>query len=330
VSLLILAATTAQLAAYLLITHSAPAHPGIAPLALPPRTGDCRIFVAVFTGAGRAEILSVQMAAWEWLLAQPFVAGLAFLGHGPITAGSGLIRRHYVDIVPAPNDTSWHFLCTKIHTAVKLFMDTGADWLLRICDDALINVATFGAFFAELNQFADPATERIFQGHLIAKPLVRLYVYPQGGSGIVISRFAAEEIWRESAEFLFVCAHVRNDDRGIGLWMLKHNVSAWNATNRWFVGHHFRYVKGGALKIPEYLPNVGPCPAYPATRLGIRPFFARVKDITFWHDRGRFQKFGSALPAMRRSLPENLFFHPGGEWPLLCFATAETESRFYA
>jgi hypothetical protein len=266
------------------------------------------------------------------LLAQPYVAGLCFIGDGPLLSNDLFLRRHYIKLEPVLNDTSWNFLCSKVYTAVRLFLATPASWLLRICDDGMINPATFPLFLSELNDFADPAITRVIQGHMIAKPKVRKYVYPQGGSGIIFSRFTAQELWDESARFLFVCDHVHNDDRGIGLWMLFHNVSAWNATNRWFVGHQFAGQNGGAaVWIPKLLKKVQACPPVPAASLGSRPFFNRVKDITFWHDRGEFENFGPKLGELRRALPENLFFAPGDEFPMLCFGkeTSKTESRYY-
>jgi hypothetical protein len=329
-SFLILATAIAQVIAFLSLSKSLVIL-RISPIIESPLFTR-QIFIAVFTGARRANVLSVQSQTHSWLLAQPYVAGLCFIGYGPVESEDPLIRRHYVDVELQPNDTSWHFLCSKVYTAVKLFLATPADWLLRICDDGMINPVTFPAFFSELNDFADPATTRVIQGHQVAKPKIRKYVYPQGGSGIVFSRFAAEEIWNKSARFVFVCDHCRNDDRAIGLWMLFHNVSAWNATNRWFVGHQFAGQKGGAVAgIPKLLKTVTACPQRPQTALGIRPYFNRVKDITFWHDRVKFEEFGPRLEKLRRSLPHNLFFAPGGETPILCFGTArtETESRYY-
>jgi hypothetical protein len=84
----------------------------------------------------------------------------------------------------------------------------------------------------------------VIQGHCIGGRIHR-YVYPQGRSGIVFPPFTAVAIASNLTAFLQVCVRIHSDDRGIGIWMLKHGVWAWSATNRWFVGHAFFGAKGG-------------------------------------------------------------------------------------
>jgi hypothetical protein len=113
--------------------------------------------------------------------------------------------------------------------------------------------------------------------------------------------------------------------------MLMHNVSAWNATNRWFMWHEYAW-QGKDVTLNVFAvtsAKTAPCPSMPRAKLGIRPFFTRVKDIKFWHGTGSFFEFQPKLEALRRSLPDELYFHPVGNLPIMCFATKETQSRFY-
>jgi hypothetical protein len=96
---------------------------------------DREIFIPVFTGGQRSNILSVQWRTYAWLLAQPYVAGLCFIGDGSLVTNNVLLRRHYIELEPRPNDTGSSFLCSKVYTAVKLLLATPAPLLLRICAD---------------------------------------------------------------------------------------------------------------------------------------------------------------------------------------------------
>jgi hypothetical protein len=64
--------------------------------------------------------------------------------------------------------------------------------------------------------------------------------------------------------------------------------------------------------------------------MGVRPFFQRVRDLTFWHDRVDFMKAGPVAADVRRKLPRDLYFFPGKEKPEICWGTNLTESRYYS
>jgi hypothetical protein len=290
--------------------------------------GRDKLFIAVMTGAGRSPVLDVQSSTWRYLISHPLVSDLRFFGWNPVQTTLPYIVAHYVDTPVERNDTSWNYLCSKMSLAVRLFVASSANWFLRVCDDCVINLATFPLFYRELTEFADPLENRVIQGHLIGKK-GRQYVYPQGGSGIVFSRFTANEIVQERDSFLHVCVHIHNDDRGIGIWMLKHNVSAWDATNRWFVGHTFLGQKGGAVTIPGMIDRLERCPARPVAEKGIRPYFNRANDIAFWHDRVPFPEFGPFVPAIRRKIPDNVWFYPGMTSPGLCIGDNPARLGYY-
>jgi hypothetical protein len=103
-----------------------------------------------------------------------------------------------------------------------------------------------------------------------------------------------------------------------------HNVSAWMATNRWFVGHKFL----GVTAI-EHVNLAPPCPLKPGTAGGRRPYFQRLKDVTFWHSREDFATFGRRVETIRQMLPSNMFFYPAVTWPVLCWGSDLTRSGYY-
>ena len=286
-----------------------------------------KLFIAVLTGAGRAPIIDAQSKTWRFLIGHPSVSDVRFFGWKPVETTIGYIRERYIDTPIHASDTSWHSLCSKVCHASDVFVRSDAAWLLRICDDCAINPLSFPLFLRELDEFADPLRVRVIQGHCIGKRIHR-YVYPQGGSGIVFSRFAVEEIASNLTAFLQVCVRIHNDDRGIGIWMLKHGVSAWRATNRWFVGHAFFGAKGGADSISSLMPKLQPCPERPITGKAIRPYYNRVRDITFWHDRVPFMR--SSVTKLRPQLPENLWYYPGTENPGLCLGNDSRRLGYYA
>jgi hypothetical protein len=285
-----------------------------------------QLFIAVLTGAHRAPIIDAQSKTWRFLIDHPAVCDVRFFGRNPVVTTTGYIRERYIDTRVHPKDTSWHSLCCKVCHASELFARSKAAWLLRICDDCVINPASFPLFLRELDDFANPLLVRVIQGHCIGKEIHR-YVYPQGGSGIVFSRFAVLEITSNLTAFLQVCVRIHNDDRGIGVWMLGHGVSAWNATNRWFVGHAFLGTQQRAADIPSLIPKLKPCPERPITGRGIRPYYNRVRDIAFWHDRVPF--LTSPVSKMRAQLPDNLWYYPGTGNPGLCLGNDSRRLGYY-
>jgi hypothetical protein len=276
------------------------------------------------TGCRRLNIMEVQLAAGlSEVLRLPYVEAIHYYGWRPLRGNHSFIGPRYVDVARSPSDRSINILCSKLHAAFGMFLRTSAEWIVRTCDDVSVNAETFEHFMRELDDAGDPLTERIIQGHVIVKPVLS-YVYPQGGSGVVFSRAAAEEIYTHKDAFLATCWQTWSDDRAIGRWMEAHSVTPWMATNRWFVGHQFFGVRS-----MEHIRYVHPCPASPGTAGGRRPYFQRVKDVTFWHNKENFGSFGRKVRRIREMLPDNLFFYPGVTNPVLCFGSNLTQSRYY-
>jgi hypothetical protein len=140
-----------------------------------------RIFVAVMTGRGRLNALEIQLAAGLSDLAHlPYVEQIWYYGHRPLRGNHSFIGPRYVDVKTSPQDRSINILCSKLHAAIGMFLQTQAAWILRICDEASVNVETFEQFMRELDAAGDPLRDRIIQGHAIPNSSIS-YVYPQGG-----------------------------------------------------------------------------------------------------------------------------------------------------
>jgi hypothetical protein len=153
---------------------------------------------------------------------------------------------------------------------------------------------------------------------------VHSYAYPQGGCGVMFSRFAARELYENFEDFFYYTTKIPNDDRCIGIWMLKHDITTWNGTSRWFVGHGFR----GQTHF-RHLPVGGPCPKKPKSVRGVRPFLHRLKDIGTWHVREDQREFMRTARAFVANLSENVFYMAGGDEHTLCFGNKKTVAGYY-
>jgi hypothetical protein len=283
------------------------------------------LFIAVMTGSHRRLISDIQWSTGLCTVAaNPRVIDVEYYGYD---RQPDPISRPYIDIEPLvdPRDHSRHSLCSKLLVAMDRFLATRAGWMLRICDDTSVDPASFALFFSELLHFGDPLTSAIIQGEMIRKPYLD-HAYPQGGSGIVFSRFAARELRDNFTQFVVNCQTSCNDDRATGLWMMNRRMPTGAMASRWFVGHSFRQC-WAAVDIPKSLARVRSCPPQPPQDSGLRRFFHRVRDIAFWHARESFEVFGVNASRLRKTLPENLFFFGSGANPTLCFG--ETKQLRY-
>jgi hypothetical protein len=288
------------------------------------------LFIAVMTGCNRSAQIQAQ---WETGLMSIFISfrivDIRYFGYTPLNSDITWIRDRYVDVPPTDAESSRHHLCEKLHVAVTLFLATDASWLLRLCDDSFINNATFPLFLRDLRMIGDPTKVRIIQGHLITKPWLGSG-YPQGGSGIVFSRAIAEHFLSSWEKFAVHCHRSSNDDHAVGAWAIGNGISAANMTSRWFLGHSFAGPENWE-RIPSFVRRrrVPKCPEFPSRTNGARPYFQRVKDVTFWHVREESLKFHREAAGFIRALPDNLWFHTKWHTPLLCWASRRSRLKFY-
>jgi hypothetical protein len=242
---------------------------------------------------------------------------IRFFGWGSLRGSSRLFHPRYVAVEAINQDRSVGILCSKLIVAIRLFLNTTAAWIARICDDTAINARTFSKFYRELNEVGNPFTERIIQGHVIDRSDLT-YAYLQGGSGVFFSRFAAREMYEGQERFLNMCYKVYSDDRAIGRWLEARGVPPVNATNRWIVGHDY-----DGTRTPRDLLDLSKfeaCPPHPPQGMG-RPFFHRVRDVTFWHTHTHWLHFGTQVRKLQDEIPKELLFYNVGRAPVPCVQT---------
>jgi hypothetical protein len=107
-----------------------------------------------------------------------------------------------------------------------------------------------------------------------------------------------------------------NDDRLLSVYLQYRNISWYQATNRFFVGHSFWNFTGAYEAVT--FKGHRPCIKTPKSKKGCRSYFTRVKDLAFWHDRTKFMKFIGRIDEIRTITPDNLYFHVPNNKPMLC------------
>jgi hypothetical protein len=296
------------------------------------RRPDSSVFIAIMTDPGRENVATIQ---WENGLASvaslPSVT-IRYFGIGHLEDPGCFVAAMYVDASPFKfrGDNSRDFLYPKIKAAIATFLQTDCEWFVRLCDDTAVNGGSFPDFLAEVSRNRASRSMRLIQGHMIVKPWLA-FPYPQGGAGVVLSRFAAAEILAKFDRFPVPGCRVCNDDRAFGLWMDNTNIPRSERSNRWFVGHSFRLRRGliSPFEIVQKQSVFEQCPDRPPNNSGLARYFQRLKDVTFWHAREDFLKFGPAVNQLRESFPDNLFFYSLGTNPVLCISTENTSLGYF-
>lgn len=282
-----------------------------------------KIYIAVMSGASLKDAIAYTYSQWyEILRFSNFSSGVGFYIDGTIQNNGGDIPYHFIN---DPEDISTHKLISKLFSALKFFLEnTNAGWFLRICEDTVVNLETFPEFLSELNENFNPYQDFVIQGACLGKTNS---TYMQGGSGFVFSRRAALKIF-EDYKWFRDASHVNKaDDRLLGYYLDELKVPPANYTSRWFLGHSF-FRRTSAYEAIANLTDVPAC-TEPVSRKGCRRFFTRVKDITFWHDRVKFDDFVVQYEKIRQITPDNLYFYVPINKPVLCIGNESTKSGYY-
>jgi hypothetical protein len=117
----------------------------------------------------------------------------------------------------------------SLHYAVH---NTSARWVVRIADDTLVNFRKLGTYIDELEARHDPLTEFVLKGHCCNRPT---YCYPQGGAGVLMSRFAAETALPHQVSFMQQMTLY--DDLAWGKYATEHGVPCRATSDGHFLGH---------------------------------------------------------------------------------------------
>lgn len=277
------------------------------------------IYIAIMTGGARIRLLEYLYDIYlKDLLSQPFCGVVKLYGMGAIITNNSIIRDIYLDTQIIPNDISRNHLCGKLYLAINDFLNNSkCDWFLRLCDDTFINLKAFSLFFNELNQGTNPLKDKLVQGNCIHK-LRRANSYPQGGSGMIFSRFSVIELLSNFEHFKEICYYIKNDDTSIGIWLYDRNYTFRSMANRYFVGHRFV----GFDKIIDIISKnstIKPCPLkYQYNPNICRSFMTNLKNVVFWHDKARFMYFLPFAKKFIEELPEDLYFYQPDVRPRVC------------
>ena len=289
-----------------------------------------KVFIAIMTGNKRVNKIEFDYNTWiSVFLEQNYASWVRYYGIGSIETSNKEVEKLYVSTEVNISDVSRNHLCSKIKFAIEDFLfKTDASWFIRICDDTFVNMKTFKSFLDDLNQNYNPIKQFIVQGNCIGKEW-KSYAYIQGGAGIIFSRFAAEQLLNEYDSFQNICNKIINDDTSLGIWLNSKNYSAYNATNRFFIGHHFRQVQfiDNFLTKNFILPN---CPSKYAIHpnKGCRSFLTKLKSITFWHDKVKFHQFMPFAETVLANISDNIYYYQVSEKPEACFGTPDTKEMY--
>jgi hypothetical protein len=175
-------------------------------------------------------------------------------------------------------------LAAKFFFGLRFFLlNSNIAWFWRGTDDSIINFAKLPKFVRYLNHLYDPYTQPIILGNCIHSMRVNFSGFEgflQGGSGWVISRRAAELIEPLGREWV-PSVHTA-DDIMFNKLLQKLNISLFNATSEFFLGHDIRnwpgVTKTQLLVSCEKVMNL-------SSRI-CRRFTAPLQDIVFWHEQG--------------------------------------------
>ena len=282
-----------------------------------------KVFIAVMTKSSfKNEIIYYKNLLFKEFLKQPYADNILFFGDDPIV----FPEKDFPYVPVNPNgDLSRHFLCSKLKAALQHFLfQTDAAWFVRVCGDTYINMRTFPQFLLELNQSFNPFKDTVIQGACLGKEGL---VYIQGGSGFVFSRKAAFDLYNDWAWMDERCVEFSNDDRILSNYIQKINISFYDATSRWFLGHRF-FKYSSAYDAVLNAHDLNNC-FYPVSKKGCKPFFTKVKDITFWHDQTNFSTFIGKIDDIMNKATDDLYFFVPNNKPMLCRAPPNVKDGYY-
>lgn len=184
-------------------------------------------------------------------------------------------------------------LSAKFFFAINYFLkETTFDWLWRGTDDTLINFGKLSAFVEDLHAKYDPVREPIVLGMCVGRnwneeEMKKMPFFIQGGSGVVISRRAAEIL---APHLIWTMHRTNHADDVIFTWLLNHTGILMNPTSAFFLGHSikphmFASLRRAASSLPE-------CPPLAEVeRTKCRSYVGSFSDIVFFHEQ-HTTKFG--------------------------------------
>jgi hypothetical protein len=213
-------------------------------------------------------------------------------------------------------------LAMKFWFCMRFFLeDPHPRWLFRGTDDTVLNFGAIGDFFLELEQRYDPLKDPVFLGDCVRHGN---WLYPQGGSGYLLSRAAVELI--EPLRDHYVEKWPGPEDMNIGLFLLTLNISMRAVASPAFMGHSFsnEVLKTIRERKWESFPT---CPALdllPPEPCG--QFLGRLRDVVFFHQYDGIWPWPIEHARGIFEAPPDLYWYQG---PMACRTANCTLLRMY-
>jgi hypothetical protein len=306
---------------FALMTYSVPSHEMLDP--------NSKLLIGIVTVPHSTRFIDL-MQTWGFQFERdPFASGLVFLSTDPKKFPNETnIEYHsiypdYLQTVPIQdriyNDRDKFYLNmpmqynigTKQLEFLKYFLEnTSANWFVRITDDVYVNRYRLPEFLRELNEKYNPTTDFYIGGcclDYVKEPLL------QGGSGFVVSRYAAQLFLAQDLEWLRTMAYY--DDWHFSRAIPMIGLSLHEASSGRFIGHPQRKWE----RLRYFLGSLRSCPELKAL-----PFCAslltRVSDTIFFHDD---QKHYSEFRWFRyvHTIPDDVYWYQNGVSAALCRKT---------
>ena len=289
-----------------------------------------QVFIAVMTTSDhQKEMVILKQLLLPKFNQAKYFHSMIFYGDSPLNFNKYNEHNFPFVSVQTKNDFSRHFLCSKIKASLKHFLfETTASWYIRICGDTYVNVQNFPYFLSEINQ-SNPFFDTLIQGACLGKEQL---VYIQGGSGFVFSRKAALDLYNDWDFFNMTCAEYKNDDRALAVYIDRINLSFYDATSRWFVGHRFFGFKSAYSAIVNaslHNKKRSKCGNVPKSRKKCRAFYTRINQIVFWHDKTPFNNFIGKIDLILNYSRNDLFFYVPNNKPMICVANPKIQPGYY-
>jgi hypothetical protein len=170
-------------------------------------------------------------------------------------------------------------LAAKFAFALRFFVkETDSRWLFRGTDDTVINFRELEYLLADLESRHDPLQDFVFLGNCLAAN--RTHAYPQGGSGYLLSRHAAERL--NAIMVPFVLSMSKYEDLAFTVIPKMAGLSYADMASGAFCGHMFPKWQSDRIAARQF--------AFPRcvrkTRLDwpCPPTKSPVRRIVFYHE----------------------------------------------
>jgi hypothetical protein len=181
---------------------------------------------------------------------------------------------------PGGGDSVLDILTKRFFSLAYFLSETNALWFYSGLDHSIINFPLLPRFLESLMTRHKSSGEFVFYGQCV---FAHGQNYPQGGSGMVVSRFAAQKI----IEALPLGALPLNgvDDMAFGHVLNHFGWAPGQMTHPAFLGYHFFPITANLIRSGRFS-GLRECSSVGWERPQrdmCRPFVSRLQDIVFFH-----------------------------------------------